>query len=274
MKKLLLLLLLLPALHNAQAQVKTRLLKKVMELKMPQTAEDEMPGTRGASVAWHPIQKKYYAAMAGNSAYPLAVFNATGKRLSDDDAACLMDVRGLWYNAAKKAINGNGYAENGWFVYNADAKGMVTGYDYLFDGQNQPGDQAVGALNSAKNCVQFLSGATVFYYGVADAAAKDSVMLHFGRTAKQGDAGDENAAVTPEDYNSTAVIYSGVAKAELGVLNVTEKQVELYNAKTGFLSQTLKLPADAPVDVSFNFSFANGIYWLFDQEARVWKGYK
>jgi hypothetical protein len=41
-----------------QAQLKQSL-KKVMELKMPKTADDDMPGTRGASVAWHPVQKKY-----------------------------------------------------------------------------------------------------------------------------------------------------------------------------------------------------------------------
>ena len=33
-----------------QAQLKQSL-KKVMELKMPKTADDDMPGTRGASVA-------------------------------------------------------------------------------------------------------------------------------------------------------------------------------------------------------------------------------
>ena len=67
------------------AQVGGRTLKKVMELKMPKTADDDMPGTRGASVAWHPLKKQYYASFAGNTEYPHAVSNATGKRLSGDD---------------------------------------------------------------------------------------------------------------------------------------------------------------------------------------------
>ena len=45
-------------------------LKKVMELKMPKTVDDDMPGTRGASVVWHPVNKKYYACFAGNADYP------------------------------------------------------------------------------------------------------------------------------------------------------------------------------------------------------------
>ena len=43
-----------------QAQLKNNP-KKVMELKMPKTVDDEMPGKRGACVAWHPVQKKYDA---------------------------------------------------------------------------------------------------------------------------------------------------------------------------------------------------------------------
>mgnify|MGYP006388747501 CR=1 FL=1 len=60
-----------------------RTLVQTAALLMPRTVDDEMPGTRGASVTWHPVQKKYYTAMAGNGAYPMAVFDAKGKRLSD-----------------------------------------------------------------------------------------------------------------------------------------------------------------------------------------------
>src|SRR5262245_4426823 len=74
-------------------------LKKVLELKMPKEG-----GANGASVAWHPVQKKYYAAMAGNTTYPLAVFDINGKRLSADDQTTMFDVRGLWYNSRSKKL--------------------------------------------------------------------------------------------------------------------------------------------------------------------------
>src|SRR5262245_58419425 len=84
------------------ASTQTVTLKKVMSLTMARTADDDMPGTRGASIAWHPLQKKYYAAMAGNIAYPLCIFDVKGQRISPDSQSCNMDVRGLWYNAVKK----------------------------------------------------------------------------------------------------------------------------------------------------------------------------
>src|SRR5881394_2204758 len=83
-----------------QAQPKP--LKEVLTLKMPLTVDDNMPGTRGSNVVWHPVQKKYYAAFAGNMGYPLAFFDAKGNRLSDDSLRCLEDTRGLWYNPDKK----------------------------------------------------------------------------------------------------------------------------------------------------------------------------
>ncbi len=80
MKKLLLLLAIIATIFSATAQPAIeKNLKKGITLTMPRTIDDEMPGTRGACVAWHPVQKKYYASMAGNIGYPMGVFDATGK---------------------------------------------------------------------------------------------------------------------------------------------------------------------------------------------------
>jgi hypothetical protein len=69
-------------------------------------------------------------------------------------------------------------------------------------------------------------------------------------------------------------VYTGIAGAEAGVLNIVENQIELYDYKTGFLSQKLALPESTVTEAAFNFSFANGLYWLFDIPNRVWIGYK
>ena len=91
-----------------QAQ-KTQPLKQVIELKMPKTADDEKPGKRGASIVWHPVQKKYYAVFAGNVDFPMGVFDEKGKRLSPDDQIAMLDTRGLWYDPSTKLISGNAY---------------------------------------------------------------------------------------------------------------------------------------------------------------------
>ena len=280
-KTLLLILAFVSGTTFAVAQVSGRSLKKVMELQMPRTTDDDMPGTRGASVAWHPVQKKYYASFAGNAGYPHAVFNMTGKRISGDELNTDVDTRGLWYNAKTKKISGNGYASNGWFNYTLDPKtGIPSQYNIEFEGTNQPNDQCVGTYNPLANEVLFLDGDNVVAYSAADAKEKDGsrITLHWGRTKSQGVAekkeGEEDVTGPPEGYNKTTIIFSGIAGAEIGVLNTIDRQVELYNGKTGFMTQKLKIPEDAVLEESFNFAYANGIYWLFNIEERKWIGYK
>jgi hypothetical protein len=57
-------------------------------------------------------------------------------------------------------------------------------------------------------------------------------------------------------------------------LNADAHAIELYDEKTGFLTRRLTIPEAVPVESAFNFSFANGIFWLFNIEARTWIGLK
>ena len=249
-------------------------LKKVLELKMPKTVDDDMPGTRGASVAWHPVQKKYYAVFAGNMGYPRAVFDAKGNRQSDNDVTALIDTRGLWYNPFSKQVEGNAYSDYGWFAYKLDSKGMPTDeLENLAYGMNQPDAQCVGVYNPATRQVLFLRGGMVTMYNSSQEAV-DSVAIHWSRKKADGPADGEDATVSPEDYNYTSLICTGVKGGEIGFLNTTNKEIELYDIKSGYLSKRLSLPETTSVEASFNFAYANGIYWLFDIEKRTWKGYK
>lgn len=256
-----------------KAQTPTKPLKKVIELKMPKTVDDDMPGTRGANVVWHPVQKKYYASFAGNVGYPMAVFDATGKRLSEDELTTMADTRGLWYNAVAKTISGNGYNEFGWFAYKLDSKGIPTDLDVTNEGMFQPDAQSVGTYNPLTKQVLFVFGSQVYMYN-NDAELQDSVVIHWGRKKTDGADEDEDISEQPEDYNYTSLIYTGVKGQELGFLNVTNNDIELYDIKTGFLTKILSLPEEATAEQSFNFAFANGTYWLFDMEQRKWVGYK
>lgn len=278
MKKTLLLLTFICTAAVMNAQVGGRSLKKVMELKMPLTADDDMPGTRGASVTWHPLKKLYYTSFAGNAAYPHAVFNLSGKRVSPDDQAAQVDTRGLWYSSSTKKISGNTYDKTGWFTYNLNEKtGVPTGYTIEFEGMNQPGEQSVGVYNPVKKEVLFLSGYNIHVYDAATAKEKEEakIILHWGRTSSQGVPEEHGDDVSlPEAYNNTSIVFTGIAGAEVGALNSVDKIIELYNIKSGFLTQRLKLPSDAVAESSFNFAYANGIYWLFNMEERKWTGYK
>lgn len=273
MKKLWLLLVIIVTMFTATAQPGTpKILKKVLTLKMPRTLEDSMPGTRGATVVWHPLQKKYYAAMAGNYRYPLGVYDATGKKLSSNDLNCEADVRGMWYNSLKKQIQGNSFSDYGWFRHTLNVKGIPVSTDIFLEGMNQPGDQSVGAFSLARQQVLFLDNGFITFYSMNGEESDESLQIEWGRTKEDG-IGENDEAATPEDYNTT-VVYTGLKGSELGFLNITEMQIELYNIVDGFLTKKLKLPEDAPVNAMFNFAYANGMYWLYNIETRTWTGYK
>jgi hypothetical protein len=273
------LLLALPFLLNAQLE---KTLKKTIELKMPGiavpskvTGEDSLPGKRGAAVVWHPEQKKYYAAFAGNLSFPLAVFDATGKRLSGEDQTTLEDTRGLWYNPKLKAICGNGYSDIGWFSYKLDAKGIPVDAGVLAEGMNQPGDQSIGVFNTTSNEVCFLYGQNIFVYSADAKQAEDKTIRLYPGVSKAEDINKDDDGETQKDgYSSNVLIYTGIPKAEFGLLNVNQTQVELYDKKTGLLTQILKLPSEVITYAAFNFSYTNGTYWAFNMDTRTWTGYK
>ncbi|MBL7741780.1 MAG: hypothetical protein JNK14_21350 [Chitinophagaceae bacterium] len=247
-------------------------LKKVMELIMP-----EGGGANGAAVAWHPVQQKYYAAMAGNATYTLGVFSAAGKLLSPEDQITFFDIRGLWYNPAKKTLQMNGYNENGWAEYKLVAKGFPDTVTTLYTGMLQPSEQSTGAFNPKENIVYFLNDdGKLDKYSMKDGIYLDVIELHPGKAklvnASQEEDHDEIDLL--ENYNKSTVIFTGTTGTEIGLLNHAENQIELYNIKTGLLTKKFSFPADAPVPQFLNFSYTNGIYWLFDKEARTWKGYK
>jgi hypothetical protein len=274
MKKLLLILSVITTTLSVKAQVTpAKLLKKTVTLGMPRTVDDSMPGTRGASVVWHPLQKKYYAAMAGNAQYPLGVFDMSGKLLSPGSLNCDADVRGLWYNALKKQVQGNSYSDYGWFAYTLNTKGIPGEATIFIEGKNQPDDQSAGAFSLAKQQVLFLNSGEIFFYNIKGEALDQSLTIRWGRTKNDG-PGEEEEAATPDDYNNSTVVFTGLKGAELGFLNITEMQIELYNMANGFLTKKLKLPEEAPMNSSFNFAYTNGMYWLFDIESRTWTGYK
>ena len=273
------LIFVLPVLLNAQL-IKT--LKKTVELKMPGiavpsivTGEDSLPGKRGGAVIWHPLQKKYYAAFAGNETFPLAVFDVTGKLLSGEDQTCLVDTRGLWYNPKLKKICGNGYADIGWFSHTLDLKGIPVTSEIYVAGMNQPGEQSIGVFHAKSNLVYFLYGQNIFVYNADAMQEEDSTLRLYPGISKKEDIDEEDdGEFLSEDYNSNVLIYTGISKAEFGLLNVMEKQVELYNKKTGLLTQKLRLPDDVETYTAFNFSYTNGTYWAFNMDTRIWTGYK
>lgn len=270
MKKLTIILLsLLIVTFNAAAQLIAKPVKKVATLSMPGET-----GNNGGSVVWHPVLKKYYASFAGNSSYPMGVFDPTGKLISPEDLETSFDTRGLWYNTITKRIEANGYADYGWIAYKLSPKGIPVDTVQIIEGQNQPDQQSVGVFDAVQKKIAFMSGNRIVYYSLKGDALDEAIDLKLSDNAgelMEDELADD--ADPMENYNTTALCYTGIPNAEFGLLNYNKLLIELYNRK-GVLTKTFQLPDDAVVYNNFNFAYANSTWWLFDKVERKWFGYK
>lgn len=272
LKKLLIYLVLLSAMRSVMAQpVK---LKKVMTLQMPATADDAEAGYNGASVCWHPVLRRYYAAFAGGRQYPMAVFDEKGQLLSSRKLVTRGDIRGLWFNPSGKQLSGNCYNEDGWFQYLLNREGIPTDLKITYAGMHQPDENSTGALDPALKQLFFLDKGQVVYYDLLSGKPVRTLPLHLGRPVVLGPAPDEEPGNEPLRYNNTTAVYTGVGATPIAVWNVRENQLELYDSRQGYLHQILLLPEDAPRLKRFNFACTNGIWWIFDPDTRSWYGYR
>ena len=223
-----------PVSHFAQ---KTQELIKVLELQMP-----EGSGANGSSVIWHAEVQKYYAVFAGNVEFPLAVFDTKGERLSDDDLFAQLDIRGMWYNTKSKKIQGNGYSNSGWINYELDENAIPKTTSVQAEGMRQPAKQSVGTYNSQNGKVYFLKGNMIMAYKDNGDELGKEVTLFAGKTDEKDTKVDESQDpyLLPSTYNTTTVVYTGKAKAELGLYNTENQTIELYDVKTGLMTEKLK----------------------------------
>lgn len=255
---------------------KEKKLKKVIQLKIPREG-----GNNGASVAWNPITKKYYAAMAGDKKYFIGVYDSKGKLLSPAGLETGCDIRGIWYNDSAKTIQLNGYKDFGWAEFILDNNGFPKGIQVLHAGFHQPNDQSAGAFNARKNHLYFLLENTVLTYDFATAdllghpvELKPEEEHGKKDVEKKAGGGEEEEEEEGGDFNTTALIFTGIKGKEFGMLNYMERRILLFDGTSGKKRTELELPTEAPVHSLLNFSYCNGIYWLFDKKTRAWKGYR
>lgn len=246
-------------------------LKEAIVLRLPEE------GNSGASVIWNPIQKKYYAAYAGNSDFTMGVFDASGKSLKDNIKTDF-DLRGIWYNSITKRIEFNCYDNAGIGHFDTDASGLVLKKVIDLEGMNQPDAQSVGVYVS-NNTIAYLT--PTFYIEKYNAktglSSGSQIKIHVGCKTNEEviKMESENMESTRwKSRNTSVALYTGIERAEWAILNVDDRIIELYDEKTGLLSKTYKnIPQDIPLYRIFNFSYANGIWWFFHKNEKKWVGW-
>jgi hypothetical protein len=239
--------------------------RRVMTIKIPEG------GANGGAVVYHPKEKIYYAVQTGNKDFPMVIFDESSDILSSPDETTRIDIRGLWYNPKTKEISGNGYAQFGWFTYELDKKGFPERLNNFKTGRYQPDDHSAGVLNTDDNEVLFLNGLNIACYTTDGVDKRKNILIRIGQK-EQGDGSAMNLTDFEANYNFRSIIYTGYKDAEIGFLNITKKQVELYSIKTSYMTRVVKLAIDFKPESFFNFSFSNDTYWVFDKTNRRWNG--
>lgn len=257
---------------SAPAQT-VRQLRKAFSMKMPSGA-----GNNGGTVALNLKNRFYYATIAGNKTYSIAYFNAIGEMVSPPDLSLLADIRGLWYNPSLKTLQANAFGNLGWMNYVLDESGVPYDIKPYLGGQLQPFPNSVAQYNQRENLVHFLKGSMVLAYDVTTGKEikEKAVLLKTGYTKKTPPPAGwtiDSVSVLPQ-YNSTTVVYTGLNNAEFGLLNVQNREIELYSRADGLMTQKLKLPAEARPNDKLNFSYCNNVYFIYDATTRSWVGYR
>lgn len=249
-------------------------LSPAVTIQMP-----EGDGSNSAAVIWHPGTKKYYTSMVGNAIYAMGIYNANGKPYKENiDAE--NDYRGFWYNPVSKRIEFNCYDSGGIGYLKLDGRGLISSKEVIFYGMNQPSSQCVGVYHPTGNNIIYLNPET---YAVEKYSAKDGLPNGTLTTIRVGCKKESEATEMDADTetsrwesrNINSVQYTGMAKAELAILNYDDRIVELYDQKTGLMSSKFfKIPESVTIHLNFNFCYNNGMWWFFNKDERKWVGCK
>lgn len=225
-----------------------------------QVLQYKVLGTKGSNacaVTYNPEKQLYYTAFAGNSAYPLEVFDTKGQNRYTGAAG--VDLRSLWYNPKKHNLQGLGYPRRGLFNITLDDAGLPAAV--------KPSNDSIAAIPNTQSTAGWDGkGALLFFDG--------QWLYRFSMGLKQKKKFvPQSIPGDMANLNNTTVVYTGVKGYELGFYDSFEGKVYFTDLK-GAYTGTSMLPASAPRAESFRFSFANGLVWLFNGNERTWFAYR
>jgi hypothetical protein len=215
-------------------------------------------GNNGTAVIYNQEKEIYYAAFAGNSAFPLELFDKYGKHLYEVETG--FDVRGLWYNPKQKRIEGNAYSGVGIYYKTLNARGYPDDNAFpILENVEVPSPNIVGTFNPKKKVIYYLFDKSIMILSSKDHSLLKSIELQIPTSS--------------HDINSSCIFYTGVMKMEFALLDAGNKQLLVYDKK-GNYKGAVAIHVSFEIKSIFNASFANGYLFLFDKDNRDWVGMK
>jgi len=212
-------------------------------------------GRNGVSVSYNSDMELYYAIIAGNSDFPLDVFDKKGRVIGNYKAG--FDCRGLWYNPKTKRLEGIGYGDYGLFYKNLNKNGLPD-MSAISIKSKFTNDQEVAVYHSEKNQFVMYKDNFVYFYSVKNGKEIKKIKLE----------------TKDFSFASYTFIWTGKVGFEIGFFDIINSELVLFNIKTGQIASKVFIPLDYNIPESFNIAYCNNIFWVFDNDYREWVGYQ
>jgi len=217
-------------------------------------------GSMGVSVVWNSAEKRYYSAVSGGQEKLLLLYDEQGK-LNHTPYHLEFDPGALWFESGGTALGSSASGIEGLYKIHLRS-GLPAFTENVYYAIHNPVCIGTGAWVSRKKEVWFYHDKTVYRFKIGRAKRVIPIAL--------------DIADFDNELNVMSMIYTGIKKREIGLYDYGQNRILLFNAKTGRCSYTLNIKQDGHENLRplcGDFSYANGIYWLFDRETGIWHGY-
>lgn len=216
-------------------------------------------GYNGLAVVYNADKNIYYAVFAGNRDFPLEVFDSGGKSLYTTKT--MVDMRGLWYNAKEKQLEGTMYT-SGFYVMHLDENGYPTNAVLPSNsGDFVPPDmQSQTVFNPAKNEIYAYNNGMIYVYGRSNFKQKKKIPL-------------KNNPVSVHELNPVGIIFTGYKKYEFGLYDAGHAKLHFFDA-SGNYTGSAQLPNTTASADWFRICYTNDRFFIYDVDQRIWYAHR
>lgn len=214
--------------------------------------------TNRSSLAYNPLKEVYYSVNAGSGSYYVDTYDAAGVLL--DSVPSGFDFRGAWWNPLLFTFEGNGYNSAGIINKEIDPfTGVAAAGGSIVAANTQPNVQSVGDLDTARYEVIYYDNGSIYRYSRLDNSP-------LGNNVITGlPAGSE--------LNDFSICYTGFEGMEFGVYDHANLRFIYVNKSIEYVGYS-QLPGTAYAADRFQVSWANRMFWVFNEIDRQWVSYK
>lgn len=209
-------------------------------------------------VTYNPLKNVYYWNAGGFASNPVATYSANG----GNTIAVGMgnqDWRGLWWNSNSNALEGNCFNSIGIFSVSTDPiSGYALNGSNIIASNNQPGTQSGGQYDATTDQVIYYNSLNIYKYSRSTGNLLSIVPI----TGLPGGFGS---------LNSNG-FYTGINGMEYAIYDYTNRRAYFINYNTGVYISTVQFPLSAGAPSSFGVSYANGLFFIYDNTN--WVGFR